>query len=343
MIRTNCVAWSTVCVIALLICSCVPSNPPGLYINLDGQTQGTTYHISYRSNDSTDYQHDIDSVLRQFDLSLSTYEPLSIISRINRDEQDVELSDYFIKCFIASREIFEASGGAFDITVAPVVNAWGFGFTEKMDPDSLMIDSLLQFVGMDKIRIENGKIIKDKPGVMLDVNAIAQGYAVDVISGYLESRGIVNYLVEIGGEVRTRGVNYRGQIWTVGIDKPIEGLQIPGLQMQAIITLPDRSLATSGNYRRFYVKDGVKYSHTINPATGHPVRHNLLSATVLANECMIADGYSTAFMVLGIEKSKTLLEKRKDLDAYLIFTNEEGQYEVFYTPGIRKLIMKETY
>jgi len=343
MIRINPGAFFPGYVIMLLLAgSCTPKNLPGYYIAINGQAQGTTYHITYQSKDSIDYQYEIDSVLKQFDLSLSTYEPGSIISRINRDEQDVELSDYFVKCFNASRQVFEASGGAFDITVAPVVNAWGFGFTEGMDPDSLMIDSLLHFVGMDKIRLENKKIIKEITGVMLDVNAIAQGYAVDVISEYLESKGIINYLVEIGGEVRTMGINPRGQIWTVGIDKPIEGLQIPGIQMQAILSLKNRSLATSGNYRRFYIRDGVKYSHTIDPVTGYPVRHNLLSATVLADECMIADGFATAFMVLGIEKSKILLEKRKDLDAYLIYTDEEGQYKVFYTTGVKKLLLKET-
>jgi thiamine biosynthesis lipoprotein len=344
MIRTNPAAWIYGYVTMLLMAgSCAPLNNPGYYIALNGQTQGTTYHIIYESKDSTDYQSEIDSLLREFDLSLSTYEPGSIISRINRDEQDVELSDYFIQCFNASRQVFEASGGAFDITVAPVVNAWGFGFTEKMDPDSLMIDSLLQYVGMDKIGIENGKIRKEKPGVMLDVNAIAQGYAVDIVSCYLASKDIHNYLVEIGGEVRTIGINPHGQIWTVGIDKPIEGLQIPGIQMQAVIRLKNRSLATSGNYRRFYIRNGVKYSHTIDPVTGYPVQHNLLSATVLADECMIADGFATAFMVLGIEKSKLLLEERKDLDAYLIYTDEEGQYTVYYTTGIKKLLLKGAY
>lgn len=344
MVKTSPDTWIPIYVIILFITgSCAPFSHPGYYITLDGQTQGTTYHITYQSKDSVDYQTEIDSTLRQFDLSLSAWEPASIISRVNRDEQDVELSDLFIQCFNASRQVYEASGGAFDITIAPVVNAWGFGYTEKMDPDSLMIDSLLQFVGMDKIRIENRKIIKEKAGMMLDVNAIAQGYAVDVIAGFIESKGIMNYLVEIGGEVKTRGINPLGQTWTVGIDKPIEGLQIPGIQMQAVIRLKDRSLATSGNYRRFYIKDGVKYSHTIDPVTGYPVRHNLLSATVLADECMIADGFATAFMVLGIEKSKQLLEERKDLDAYLIYTDETGQYKVYYTNGVKKLLLRGTY
>jgi FAD:protein FMN transferase len=320
--------------------SCNLNNRPGYYITLAGPTQGTSYHITYQSKDSIDFQKEIDSLLRQFDLSLSTYEPASIISRINRDEPDVSLNDYFIRCFNASREVFIASDGAFDITVAPVVNAWGFGFTEKTDPDSAMIDSLLQYVGMNHIRLEDERIVKDFPGIMLDVNAIAQGYAVDVVSEYFESKGLINYLVEIGGEVRVKGKNAHGEYWRVGIDKPIDGIQLPGLQMEAVVSLKNRSLATSGNYRRFYIKDGVKYSHTIDPATGYPVQHNLLSATVVADDCMIADGFATAFMVIGVDKSRKILKDRKDLEAYLIYTDESGKYTIYCTPGMRRYITK---
>lgn len=336
----NKITWIFLTIASTTICSCNLYNRPGYYITLTGPTQGTSYHITYQSNDSINYQGEIDTLLRQFDLSLSTYEPASIISRINRDEPDVKLSDYFIHCFNASREVFEASDGAFDITVAPVVNAWGFGFTEKADPDSIMIDSLIQFVGMDHIRIENNRIVKDFPGIMLDVNAIAQGYAADIISEYFESKAITNYLVEIGGEVRAKGKNARGYYWRVGIDKPIDGIQLPGLQMEAVVSLKNRSLATSGNYRRYYIRDGVKYSHTIDPVTGFPVRHNLLSATVVADECMIADGFATAFMVMGVKRSKNLLKTRKDLEAYLIYTDESGKYAVYCSPGLRRNITK---
>jgi thiamine biosynthesis lipoprotein len=320
--------------------SCDFDNPSGYYITLAGPTQGTSYHITYQSDDSIDYQSDIDTLLRRFDLSLSTYEPASIISRINRDEPDVKLNAYFIRCFQSAREVFIASDGAFDITVAPIVNAWGFGFTEKTDPDSLMIDSLLQFVGMDHVRIENERIIKDFPGIMLDVNAIAQGYAVDVVSEFFDSVGITNWLVEIGGEVRCRGKNSRGEYWRVGIDKPIDGIQLPGIQMEAVVSLHNRSLATSGNYRRFYIKDGVKYSHTIDPSTGYPVQHSLLSATVVADECIMADAFATAFMVLGIEKSREILKARKDLEAYLIYTDKSGKYTFYCTRGMRRFVSK---
>jgi thiamine biosynthesis lipoprotein len=338
MIRIIRWIFFTVCI--TIICSCRPYKQTGYYISFEGPTEGTSYHITYESRDSINYQDQVDSLLRQFDLSLSTYEPASIISRINRDEPDVELSDYFIKCFIASEQVFRESGGAFDITVAPVVNAWGFGFTEGANPDSAMIDSLLQYIGMEHIRIENNRIVKDFPGIMLDVNAIAQGYAVDIVSEYFENKGIINWLVEIGGEVRAKGINPKGVYWRVGIDKPIEGIQISGLQMEAVVSLRDRSLATSGNYRRFYIKDGVKYSHTIDPSTGYPVRHNLLSATVVADKCIMADAYATAFMVLGVEKTKQMLKDRKDLEAYLIYTDDSGKYTSYSTPGMRKYVTK---
>ena len=175
---------------------------------------------------------------------------------------------------------------------------------------------------------------------MLDMNAIAQGYAVDVLCEFLESKGIINYLVEIGGEIKTRGHNPRGTEWKVGIDRPIEGLQIPGVDLQAIVEISDRSLATSGNYRKFYEKDGVKYSHTIDPKTGYPVQHGLLSATVLAGDCMRADAYATGFMVMGYEKSREFLLNQSGLDAYLIYNDEEGKYRVWYTDGMKKMLTK---
>jgi len=338
MIRIISCIFIAVCI--TITYSCRPYQQRGYYVSLEGPTEGTSYHITYESKDSINYQSEVDSMLRQFDLSLSTYEPASIISRINRDEPDVELNDYFIRCFKASEKVFHESGGAFDITVAPVVNAWGFGFTQGTNPDSAMIDSLLQYVGMEHIRIENNRIVKDFPGIMLDVNAIAQGYAVDIVSEFFDKKGIINWLVEIGGEVRAKGKNPKGVYWRVGIDKPIEGIQISGLQMEAVVSLRDRSLATSGNYRRFYVKDGVKYSHTIDPSTGYPVRHNLLSATVIADQCIMADAYATAFMVIGVEKTKEMLKNRKDLDAYLIFTDDSGEYTTYSTPGMRKYVTK---
>ncbi len=328
-------------VTGLAILSSCMEERSGVYISLAGPTQGTSFHITYQTGDSTDYQSRIENLLQEFDMSVSTYQPVSLISKFNSNIGEVPPDEYLREVFEASRQIFEESGGAFDITIAPVVNAWGFGFTDPAVIDSGLIDSLLQFVGMNMVHIgDDGYLHKDNEGVMLDVNAIAQGYAVDVVSEFFESEGISNYLVEIGGEVRCKGINSHGEHWRIGIDKPIDGLQIAGVQMEAIISLSGRSLATSGNYRRFYEKDGVKYSHTIDPATGYPVRHGLLSATVIADDCMTADGWATAFMVVGLEKSREILARRSDLEAYLIYNDEDGQYRVYYTKGVKRLLSK---
>lgn len=335
------ILWTGILLPALFLYACMKEGA-GIWMKLSGFTQGTTYNITYQSADSVNYQEELEQVLKDFDLSLSGYVPSSIISRINQDDETVLPGTYFITCFRAAREVYAATGGAFDITVAPLVNAWGFGFTERSEIDSSLIDSLLKYVGMEKVRLVDGRIKKDMAGVMLDMNAIAQGYSVDILADFLESKGIHNYLVEIGGELKTRGHNSRGLAWRVGIDKPIEGLQIPGMELQAIVEISDRSLATSGNYRRFYEEDGMKYSHTIDPMTGYPVQHGLLSATVLAGDCMRADAYATAFMVMGFEKSRKLLLARKDLDAYLIYNDEKGEYRVWYTDGMKKLLSKGT-
>jgi len=284
--------------VALLLSGCA-ADDRGAWLKISGYTQGTTYNITYQDPDSTDYQEKLEGLLAEFDQSLSTYVPTSIVSRMNQGIADVMADDYFRNCFQAAEEVYVATGGAFDITVAPVVNAWGFGFTERSRVDGTLIDSLLQFVGMDKVSLRNNRLVKETKGMMLDMNAIAQGYAVDVLAEFFDAENIENYLVEIGGEVRTNGKNRFGLDWRIGIDKPIDGLQLPGVQMQAIVQISGKSLATSGNYRRFYEEDGIKYSHTIDPSTGYPVQHGLLSATVVAHDCMRADAYATAFMVMG--------------------------------------------
>ena len=332
--------WAGALVLALLLNGCSAGNG-GAWLKISGYTQGTTYNITYQDPDSTDYQEELEKLLREFDQSLSTYEPSSLVSRMNQGIPDVIADDYFRNCFRAAEEVYLASDGAFDITVAPLVNAWGFGFTERSRVDSALIDSLLQFVGMDKVSLQENKLVKETEGIMLDMNAIAQGYAVDVLAGFFEEKDIENYLVEIGGEVRTSGKNRFGLDWRIGIDKPIDGLQLPGVQMQAIVQISGRSLATSGNYRRFYEEDGIKYSHTIDPSTGYPVQHGLLSATVVASDCMRADAYATAFMVMGYEKARSFLEKHTYLEAYLIYNDEKGDYRVWYTAGMKKMLSEE--
>ncbi len=325
-----------VIIFAILLIS--RKNSHGEYIKIAGFTQGTTYHITYRSTNGRNLQKQIDSLLADFDLSASIYLPNSIISKINKNNPNVLADEKFITLFKKSVEVNRKTNGAFDITVGPLVNAWGFGPAASSETDSSTIDSLLQYVGMEKVRLEGQRIIKSHPGIMLDFNAIAQGYSVDIVSKYLEKLGIKDYLVEIGGEVRTRGRNNKGNRWRIGIDKPIEGNLTPGENMQAILSPGRRALATSGNYRKFYEKDGMKYAHTINPATGYPVLSNLLSATVIAHDCITADAYATAFMVMGLEKTIAFLKKERSLDAYLIYSDEKGNFRVYCTKRIRKRI-----
>jgi thiamine biosynthesis lipoprotein len=312
----------------------------GKYIKIAGRTQGTFYQITYESKGGENLKNEIESLLADFDKTFSTYLPSSIISRVNNNDTGVYVNNHFIKLFNKAYEVYKATDGAFDITVAPVVNAWGFGFTEKADVDSSMVDSLLQYVGMNKVKLHENRIMKEYNEIMLDANGIAQGYSVDVTAEFLDKKGIRNYLVEIGGEVKTRGVNVKGDIWKIGIDKPIENNFMPGRYLQARLQIENKSLATSGNYRKFYEKDGVKYVHSIDPKTGYPVLSNLLSATVLADECMTADAYATAFMVMGIERAKAILSNHKELGVYLIYSDDEGNYREFITEGLKENIME---
>ena len=311
---------------------------PGNYIRLAGFTQGTTYHITYKNKNNKNLQNEIDTLLADFDRSLSAYLPGSIISKINQNDTAVIPDDHFLKVYQKALEVYRESDGAFDITVAPIVNAWGFGFTEKADVDSNMIDSLLQYVGMNKIGLKNGKIIKQYPETMLDVNAIAQGYSVDVVADYLDQQGIRNYLVEIGGEVRTKGRNPNYKIWTIGIDVPADNNFLPGEMVQAKLLMKNGSLATSGNYRSFYEQNGIKYVHSIDPKTGYPVVSNLLSVTVMACDCMTADAWATAFMVMGLDKSIAFLENHDELQAYLIYSDAEGNLKTYVTNKMKHII-----
>lgn len=314
------------------------------YFFIDGFTQGTTYHITYQYKEHKSLKPEIDSILRQIELSLSIYNPNSVISKVNKNDTSVIPDEYFKFVFNKSVEIAEKTDGAFDITIAPVVNAWGFGSENKKDIDSALIDSLLQFVGYQLIKLNNNKIIKLHSNIMLDANAIAKGYSVDVIADFFEKRQISNYLIEIGGEVKAKGKNKNNEYWRIGIDKPFENSTEQNRELQTIIRLNNKSLATSGNYRKFFEKNGVKYSHTINPKTGYPVKHNLLSATVITDNCITADAYATAFMVLGLDKSMNIVENNPELEAYFICSQGEGkngEYQVYYTQGVKELILKK--
>ena len=319
-------AWNT---------SCTPDSK-GEYYALQGFTQGTTYSINYQHQTLSDLQEEIDSILRAFDNSLSSYDSNSIISSINRNEPGVLTDSMFRTVFRESSRVYQVSGGAFDITLAPLIDAWGFGPGQQEELDSARVDSLLKYVGMDKVSLVDDQVYKTDPNVKLNVNAIAQGYSVDVVSAYLEGLGCKNYMVEIGGEIRTRGMNSKGNFWRIGVDRPELGNMIPGQQLQVIVSMHNRSLATSGNYRKFYERDGVMITHSIDPATGFPKASNLLSASILTEECMTADAYATACMVMGLEKAKAFVLDQKRVDAYFIFGDEVGGYQVWFTDGMKK-------
>ncbi|MBL4594425.1 MAG: FAD:protein FMN transferase [Flavobacteriales bacterium] len=316
----------------ILLLSCGESTPSKQKMIVDGFAQGTTYKIIYISNDGINHQRAIDSMLIEIDNSLSTYQKRSLISKFNQADSIGGIDQMFADVYTISRQVYEATDGAFDPTVAPIVNAWGFGFENLYSTDSLMIDSLLGFVDFEKIDLNKLEISKPIKGMMLDFNAVAQGYSVDVLAELLERRGVDNYLVEVGGELKAKGLNMNDTLWRIGIDRPIPDLK--EREIEAIVNLDNKALATSGNYRKFYEKDGIKYSHTINPKTGYPVSHSLLSVTVVADNCGVADAYATAFMVIGLEKSKKLLDKHKDLEALLIYSNENGELQTFITDGL---------
>src|SRR5687767_7342928 len=327
------VSFLTICFLLFTRC-----NQQDKLIQIRGEAQGTTYNITYLSADNINCKDEIHSLLKAIDLSLSTYVPNSIISRINKNDTTVVADKYFIDVFNKAAEISEKTGGAFDVTVAPIINAWGFGFTKKMQVDSIMIDSLLQYVGFEKVRLVNNKLIKAKPQIMLDFNAIAQGYTVDVLASYLDSKGINIYLVELGGEVKTKGQKSDEEYWKIGIDQPNETFQ-EGRPLRAIVRLKNKALATSGNYRKFYVENGRKYAHIIDPHTGYPAKHNLLSATVIANDCMTADAYATAFMVMGMEQAKQFLLKTKQPDLEVFFIHDEnGTWKTYTSETLKEWV-----
>jgi len=288
----------------------------------DGFTQGTYYSIKCFDRENRDLQPAIDSLLKDFDFTASIFNPNSLISKVNNNHSNLVLNADFRYLFALSMEISKATEGAFDITVGRLVNAWGFGSDKRKDLRAEEIDSLLQYVGYEKVRLENNAVIKENSAIKLDFNAIAKGYSVDKMGDFLNSLGIENYIVDIGGEVLAKG-NKNGKNWIVAIERPATGKND---QQHALttISLNNRALATSGNYRKYYEKDGIKYSHTICPQTGYPVKHNLLSVTVKHDKTAVADAYATAFMVMGLEKSLEFLKNHSDMEAFFIY-NEDGE------------------
>ncbi|WP_083552588.1 FAD:protein FMN transferase [Flavobacterium flevense] len=306
---------------------------------LQGNAQGTSYHITYISKDKIVSEKEIDSLLADIDASMSTWRPNSIISKINSNEKNVVIDTYFKTVFNKAVEVSEKTNGDFDISVGPLINAWGFGPTQKKSLNQNEVDSLLQLVNYKKVSIQDNNIIKEKPEIKIDFNAIAQGFSVDVLAAFLEKKGIENYLVELGGEIKAKGKKEQEK-WKVGIEQP-DAENTSERKLQAILNLDNRALATSGNYRKFYKEGNQKFSHIINPKTGYPAKHNLLSTTVIANDAITADAYATAFMVMGLQKAIAFVEKNKalNLEVYFIY-DENGKWKTYISPGLIKQIEK---
>lgn len=296
---------------------------------------GTTYKIVYQCD--SDLTASIRQELMRVDYSLSPFNKESVITAVNQN-REVMLDPYFVEVFNKAMEISRETKGAFDITVAPLVNAWGFGFKHEQMPTKRQVDSLRQIIGYQKVALKNGKVVKQDPRMMLDCSAIAKGFGVDAVARLLRDRGVQNFMVEIGGEVVTCGVNAQRLPWRVGVVKPSEDSLSTGHELQTILNVTDKAMATSGNYRNFYYKNGRRYAHTIDPKTGYPVQHSLLSATVLAASCTVADAYATSFMVMGLDNARQLLEHHPELMAYLIYDDGKGDIAVWFSPSLRHKI-----
>ncbi len=321
----------------VMLFSCNQKNEETLQkVSFEGLAQGTYYTVAYFSQDGIRYQQQIDSLLDHLNTSVSIYESNSIVSRINRNESGVKADKIFAENFRLAQEVAAATSGAFDITIAPLINAWGFGLENKSDITEELLDSLKQFTGFRLIRMKDNVVVKKDPRIQLNFNAIAQGYAVDQIGIFLEEKGIRNYLIDIGGEVLGKGSKPDNGSWNVGIQTPTANRN-GKFESQTVVRLKNKALATSGNYRTYYIEDSIKYSHTIDPFTGYPVRHSLLSVSVLAENAAMADAYATAFMVIGLDSAKKVLKKLNGIDAYFIFS-ENDKMETWYTTGFEDII-----
>jgi len=312
------------------------------YQKCSGSIFGTVYNITYQHD--RDLQKDIVAKMNQVDRALSMFNENSVITAINQGKHYIPKNtegDMFLEVYNLAMEISADTEGAFDITVAPLVNAWGFGFKGGDMPTSEQVDSILQFVGYEKVSYftERGGrgISKRDRRIMLDCSAIAKGYGADVVAQLLDEHDVKNYCVEIGGEIVTRGISEKRLPWKIGVTKPTDEALEGNGELQAILNVTDKAMATSGNYRNFYYKGGRRYAHTIDPKTGHPVQHNILSATVLADQCARADAYATSFMVMGLERAKKILEKHPDLMVYLIY-DDHGQNRIWYSPSLKDKI-----
>jgi len=300
-------------------------------IVLQGLAQGSYYAVTYFDDEGRNFQQEIDSIFHAVDMSVNLWVDSSVISKVNRNEE-VTLDKIFIDNFNIAQKAAQLSDGYFDPTISPIVAAWGFSYKNGDSITPQLIDSLKQLVDYRNIRIEDGKVVKENPAMQLDFNAIAQGYTSDLIAQFLESRGIKNYLVDTGGEIMTKGEKPDGSPWIVGIEKPAENWDSERI-LQSRIALRDKGLVTSGSTRKYVERDGKRYSHCINPKTGYPVEHQVLSVTVLAESSVWADALASICMVMGMEQSLPLIESMDGVEAYYIFVNEHNALATFATAG----------
>lgn len=325
----------------LSLMSCSSGPPPVEEVQIiRGETMGTYYQVSYVGAPQPELQAQIDSLLRAINQEVSTYEPNSLITQFNKSSGGIALGEapHFRANFQVAEEVFRATQGAFDATVMPLVNFWGFGYTDERQGstvDSVEVNRIRSFVGFDHIQLKGDSLIKDQAEVQLDFSACAKGYAVDEVARLLESKTLNAHLVDIGGEARAKGAKPNGSIWRIGINVPDEEAAV--YEIITAFPVENRSVATSGNYRNWYEVDGVKYSHTINPLTGYPERTELLSVTVFHQKCIMTDAYATSCMVLGVEKALSLAESNPELEIYLIFSRPDGSMETRYTSGLNAL------
>ena len=308
------------------------------YQHDEGFIFGTIYHITYHSD--TNLKKEIEAELKKVDQSLSPFNKTSVISKVNRNENPV-VDPMFKEVFLLAENISNETHGAFDITVAPLVNEWGFGFKKGVEPTRQVIDSLKYIVGYQKVKLTPKNYVqKQDPRIMLDCSAIAKGYGCDVVARLLRNKGVSNFMIEIGGEIVTYGNSEKRVPWRIGVNKPTDDSLNTSQELQTILNVTDIAMATSGNYRNFYYKNGKKYAHTIDPKTGYPVQHNILSATVLAKNCATADAYATSFMVLGLEGAQKILQQHPELMAYLIYADKDGKNQTWYSPSLKSKIQE---
>lgn len=323
--------------VLMLGCLFAACSPKLKYQYAEGEIYGTYYHISYEA--SRDLSEELWHEMNRVNESLSMFNPSSVISRINNNESD-SVDYLFCRMFRLAEEVNRASGGLYDITVTPLVNAWGFGFKKEAFPDSARIDSLRLLVGMENVALKDGKLVKKLPGMQLDASSIAKGLGVDLAAEYLETKGVVNYMVEIGGEVRVKGESNKKRAWRIGIDRPEDDVTAQNRELQMILQLDSGALATSGNYRNYYIREGKKYAHTISPLTGYPIQTEVLGASVYAPSCMEADAYATAFMVMGLKKAREVIMAVPGLEGCLIYEENEA-LRMWVSDGLMRRIVSE--